>query len=159
MIGVEFKPDSDTLVFRKTRGSEYLQSTYKELSSDIDYRISHADTDGDGAVDDREWSWAFNVCGPRTVEDMHLTLDEELKRPHMRPAYPGIDGGKGLTVRSYGSVIEEASAPMQLKEMDEPRTRPSLEIFPTDKKGTFILEVVSGLYKGTTSFSLVADSM
>lgn len=163
-IFVEFKPGSDKLLFVRTAGIECLQSIYKELSSDIDYRMSHADTDGDGTVDDRERDRAIHYSGVFTQEELLDPSGEALKKPHLRPTYDGLDDS--ISVRSpsiyssaWGTERERVSAPLQVKEIDRHRTRPSLEIRPADKKGSFILEVVYGLYMGTTSFSMIADSM
>lgn len=162
-VFVKFKPDSDELLFLRTAGIECLQSIYKELPSDIDYRMSHADTDGDGTVDDRERERAFHYSGVFTKEELLDPFGEALKKPHLRPAYDGLDGPADRSPSIYNSAWgrerERVSAPLQVKEIDRHRTRPSLEIRPADKKGSFILEVVYGLYMGTTSFSMIADSM
>lgn len=160
-IVVEFKPGSDKLLFVRTDGIECLQSIHKELSSDIDYRMSHADTDGDGTVDDRERMHAFHYSGVFTKEELLDPFGEALKKPHLRPTYSGLDDSISVRTPSiyssvWGTERERVSTPLQVKEIDQPRTRSSLEIRPADKKGSFILEVVYGRYMGTTSFSMIA---
>jgi len=161
-ICIEFKPGSSKLLFVRTDGIECLQSIYKELSSDIDYRMSHADTDGDGTVNDRERDRAFHYSGVFTQEELLDPSGEALKKPHLRPTYSGLDDSgsarsPSIYSSAWGTERERVSAPLQVKEIDRHRTRPSLDIRPADKKGSFILEVVYGLYMGTTSFSVIAD--
>lgn len=158
-IIIEFKSGSDKLWFTRTKGIECLESIYKELSSDIDYRISHADTNGDGTIDDRERRRAFDASGAFSKEEILDPVSEALRKPHLRPTYFGGDDSfnSPSILPGWGTVREEISVSMQLEEIDQPRTRKFLEIRPAEKQGSFILEVEFGLYMGTISLTMIAE--
>jgi len=146
---VRFKPGADEVVFLRTKGISCLQSAYQELTADIQYRVSHADADGDGTIDEKEFRRAFDPPPPRPLRD---------RDAHLAP-YSGIDSSiRGPSVDdTCGHTIERVSAPLRVKEMQYPRERSSLELLPTNTNGTFTLEIVFGRYKGATSFSMIRN--
>ena len=149
-IIVRFKPGADEVLFLRTKGISCLQSAYQELTADIRYRVSRADADGDGTIDEKEFHCAFNPPPPRPLRDTDA---------HLVP-YSGVDGSaRSPSVdATCGDVIESVSAPLRVKEMQDPGERSSLELLPTNTNGTFILEIVFGRYKGSTSLSMVGGS-
>ena len=154
------------LYFERTTGIECLESIYEDLSSDIDFRMSGADVNQNGTIDDKERLEAFHSSGVFTDEGLRDPCAEALKKPQLRPTYHGGDGHGGpdgpyspSTYTSvWGGIRETVAAPLFVKTLKEPQTRSSLDLLPTETKGTFILEVVFGLYRGTTSLSIMADS-
>ena len=149
-VGVFFKPGADKIVFTRTRGMELLQSTYKGLAEDINYRVSHADADGDGHIDEKERQLAFERPAPLKLEDTEA---------HLVP-YSG--GPSAMDDRSTfpecSTVVSEVRAPLDVKEIETARERASLDIFPAEEPGTFVLEITFGLYQGRTSLSLVGPT-
>ena len=137
-------------MFSRTKGISCLQSAYKELTADIQYRVSHADADGGGSMDEKELRGAFHPAPPRPLRDTDA---------HLVP-YSGVDGSaRSPSVdATCGDIIESVSAPLRVKEAQDPRERSSLDLLPTKTNGTFTSGIVFGRYKGSTSLSMVGGS-
>jgi len=148
VIVLHFKPEADEIVFSRSKGMEILQSTYKALGEGIDYRVSRADTDGDGVIDEKERLLAFDRPPSLKLEDAEEPL----------LSYSG--GPSAMNDRSSfpecAIVTSKVTAPLEIKEIATGRERASLDLFPGREQGSFVLEITFGLYQDRTGLSVSA---